>query len=99
MPTQQQQDFALAQERQAEEARFDQARRDQARLDARALEVSASVDRVLQLHLIECRDRYMAVQAALVDINKMMFRGMAALVMLLISIMGYLFVHGWTPLH
>jgi len=73
-------------------------------LDTRALELAASASAVVQQHLVECRDRYVALAAQCValdskldNLNKLLFRGVAALVSLLITVLGYLIARGGIP--
>lgn len=63
------------------------------RLSGRAFELAASVDRALERHLEECTNRYMNVQEKLEDINKLFMRVAGAIILLLLSIMGWLITH------
>lgn len=72
--------------------------REQTRIDTRAIEMSAATDAVMTQHLTECRDRYLAVSAELDAVHKLAQRGLVFIVVLLLTILGYLVSHGGIPM-
>lgn len=70
----------------------------QGEIDARALESASAAKAVIEQHLIECRDRYLALDQKLDKINALAMRGMWGIISALIAILGYLAVHGTQPL-
>jgi len=65
--------------------------RSQEFLNSRALELASSTKAVVDQHLIECRDRYIALQALIV-------KSVAGIIGLLLAIIAYLVAHGGIPL-
>ena len=70
----------------------------QGEIDTRALELASAADAVLEQHLVECRDRYLALDGKLDKLNALAIRGMWGIISALIAILGYLAVHGTQPL-
>lgn len=70
----------------------------QTEIDSRALELASAADAVLEQHLVECRDRYLNLDGKLDNLNKLLFRGLAAVVTSLAAVLAYLLVHGTAPL-
>jgi hypothetical protein len=66
-------------------------------LDSRALELASASDALLKHHLVECRDRYLAVEGALKDINRLLFRGLTAVLTILVAVVFYLLTGGHLP--
>lgn len=70
----------------------------QGELDSRSLELASAASAVLEQHLTECRDRYLALDTKLDKLNGLAMRGMWGIISALIAILGYLAVHGTQPL-
>lgn len=70
----------------------------QSEIDARALESASAAKAVIEQHLVECRDRYLALDGKLDRLHSMAMRAMWGIISAMIAILGYLAVHGTQPL-
>jgi len=70
-------------------------------IDTRAIEMASAVQAVMNLHLAECRDRYLAVDKKLdtyfQNQNRLLIYGGGAIIGMLISVIAYLVSHGGIP--
>lgn len=62
----------------------------QDQLDTRAIEMASAAQALLNQHLIECRDRYLALQSLIV-------RSTGGIIVLLLGVIGYLVAHMGIP--
>ena len=74
----------------------------QEQLDMRAIEMASAVQAVMNQHLIECRDRYIAFDRKLEESfhgqNRLLISGGGAIILLLLTVIGYLVSHGGIPI-
>jgi len=81
----------------------------QATLDSRAMEIAAAVDKKMDGHVIECRDRYIAIdsklekqnerfESAMSDLQKFLWKIAIGIITLLLVMIGWLVIQLYSNL-